>query len=353
MTNRFAKVVLSLIIGAILVTVMFSCTQTTSTATTKNVTDMTGRVVTIPVKVDRVACLVGPSYDAVFMLGGASKIVLGMSQSNWAKVLNPATTQISKVSNAQNPNVEELMAKNVQAVFFWDYPDPTKAMTDAGIPVIATLAAQSNPPSLDEWLKAQKDSIRLYANVLGESYKAKAEAYCKYYDDTVKRITAVTNKIPDNQRPRVYYLGHGYLNVTGEFSNTRWLVQMAGGNYVSKELKTNTVADVSIEQVTTWNPDYIFLGTFTDIAKITGDPQWSGINAVKNDKVYLSPQGEFKWDYGVETPLLIMYMAKTFYPDKFTDINMVKELKSFYSQFFNYSLTDNQANLILNHQDPQ
>jgi iron complex transport system substrate-binding protein len=47
-----------------------------------------------------------------------------------------------------------------------------------------------------------------------------------------------------------------------------------------------------------------------------------------------------------------MYLAKTFHPDKFTDIDMVQETKDFYSKFYGYELTDEQANKILLHQAP-
>ena len=47
---------------------------------------------------------------------------------------------------------------------------------------------------------------------------------------------------------------------------------------------------------------------------------------------------------------MLLFVAKTLYPEKFPDIDMVKEVKSFYSQFFSYSLTDAQANRIINYQ---
>jgi iron complex transport system substrate-binding protein len=45
-------------------------------------------------------------------------------------------------------------------------------------------------------------------------------------------------------------------------------------------------------------------------------------------------------------------MAQIFYPDKFKSLNMTTELKDFYSKFFSYKLTDDQAKLILAHQLP-
>jgi iron complex transport system substrate-binding protein len=373
MKFRHLELAILLLVAAILTGVLTGCSQAAATQpvtpaqttaskaaattvpTTRTVTDITGRQVTVPAQVERVACLVGPAYDTVFMLGATSKIsVLGMTQNKWAQVLNPAVAQLPTVQNAQNPNIEDLAAKNVQAAFFWNYPDPIKSMTNAGISVIVASTPQSNPTTAQEFISYLKTNAQLYAAVLGPAYQAKADAYCKYIDDTVKRVTSVTSKIPENEKPRVYYVrGPGVLTVHGAFSNTRWWVEMAGGNFVSKEVNTNSYSDVPMEQVIKWNPDVIFMGRDNDTALIVKDPKWSDINAVKNNKVYVNPNGNFYWDFGVEGPLMPLYIAKTLYPDKFTDIDMVKELKIFYSQFFGYSLTDDQAKRILSFQDPQ
>jgi iron complex transport system substrate-binding protein len=42
-----------------------------------------------------------------------------------------------------------------------------------------------------------------------------------------------------------------------------------------------------------------------------------------------------------------MWMAKIFHPEKFRHIDMNKELKYFYSEFFRYKLSDEEARRIL------
>ena len=326
----------------------------TITPTPRVVTDMSGRKVNIPARVDRVASLVGPAYDSIFMLGAANKIcVIGGAQNKWAQLLNPSVTQIPAIANAQNPNIETLIADNVQVAFFWDYADPMKAMTDAGIPVIVSTAQNSNPKTANECLTGIKNGIQLFASVLGDAYQAKADDYGKYIDDAVTRVTAVTSKIPDDQKPGVYYVrGPDALTVHGAYANTRYWVEMAGGKFVTKEVLTNTYASVTMEQVINWNPDVIFMGRVNNTALVVNDQKWSGINAVKNGKVYVNPCGNFYYDNGVEGPLMLFFVAKTLYPDKFPDLDLVKETKGFYSRFFGYSLTDDQANRILSFKDP-
>ena len=82
------------------------------------------------------------------------------------------------------------------------------------------------------------------------------------------------------------------------------------------------------------------------------DPQMQSINAVKNHQVYISPQGAFFWDAGEQGILQLQWMAQIFHPDQFKTLDMKNELKSFYTEFFDYNLTDDQANLILEHKLP-
>ena len=68
--------------------------------------------------------------------------------------------------------------------------------------------------------------------------------------------------------------------------------------------------------------------------------------------MYLVPSGVFYWDMGLQKILLVEYMAKILHPDLFDDLDMVRELKEFYSRFFSYDLSDDEAERILERKDP-
>lgn len=87
--------------------------------------------------------------------------------------------------------------------------------------------------------------------------------------------------------------------------------------------------------------------------KLTTDPFWSQLGAVRNHRAYINPTGGWHWDrYGIEEALQIQWAAKTLHPENFAGLDMVAETKSFYSQFLHYQLTDDQANRILAGQNP-
>ena len=76
------------------------------------------------------------------------------------------------------------------------------------------------------------------------------------------------------------------------------------------------------------------------------------MKAVKDGRVYVNPDGVMYWDYSSEGVLLMMFIAKTLHPDIFEDLDLVKEVKEFYSRFYGYELTDDQANRLLKRLPP-
>lgn len=330
-----------------------ACSAETPTPATRTVTDLIGRTVEVPDKVEKVATLVGPSYDKLFMLGEKDKVAMvGFEQSPWAHHLNPELDNIPAATNAKSPNIEELIKLDIDVVFTWDTAEPLEAMSNAGIPALAALASSTAPNSTEMYFQAMKEEVNLYAQVLGPNAQTRAAKYCEYLDEVIERVTSVTSKLDDNEKPKVYYVrGPEILSTHGKYSNTRWYVETAGGNMVSKDLE-QLIAPVDVEQVIAWDPDIIMMGRLNSTEPIMNDPAWSTITAVKTNRVYVNPYGMFYWDFGAEGPLFLMYLAKTFHPDKFVDINMVEEVKDFYSKFYDSTITDEQANKILQHMEP-
>jgi iron complex transport system substrate-binding protein len=82
---------------------------------------------------------------------------------------------------------------------------------------------------------------------------------------------------------------------------------------------------------------------------ILNSRQWSSLSAVKNRKVYQMPNGISRWGHpgSLETPMAILWTAKTLYPNLFSGLDMVSETKSFYKEFYNYDLPEELVRQIL------
>jgi iron complex transport system substrate-binding protein len=324
-------------------------TQTKAATEIRMITDRTGRTVEIPVTPKRIACFFGPSYEKVFLLGAADRVVMmSLEQRPWAHRLNPRLKEVTVMPSYAGPDIERILEIGVDLAFYWQWPQQTEKMAAAGIPVVCPFSGSASPTSIEAFIEGYKQDMLFYGNVLGGEAETKAAQYCAYFDEKARMISSRTASIPKEQRPRVYYISsnRSLFSVQGRHSTTHWAVEMAGGLLVSMGLD-DTFVDVSMEQVIAWNPDIIVMGGYDSTDLIMKKRNWSTLNAVKNGRVYTSPSGVFLWEKGSEIPLLLMFLAKTFHPDRFQEINMIEETRSFYRQFYRYDLTAEETHSIL------
>jgi iron complex transport system substrate-binding protein len=349
-------VIFSFFIGMffVFISVPLSAEGLAAAQKTKIVTDRIGRTVKVPVDPQRIACFFGPSYEKVFLLGSADKVaVMSIKQPPWSQKLNPALKTMPIMLSYSDPDVEKILSMGIDLVFYWQFSQQIEKMSAAGIPVVCSMSGDKKPKTIDEFVRGYKDEIRFYGKVLGEKAKKIADAYCAYYDERIKRILAVTSRIPETKRPKVYFItGRNIFGTQGRYSQGHWLVEMAGGTFVSKDMDGYSV-DASMEQVIAWNPDVIFACGFTSADTIAADPRWQVIKAVKEKQVYTCPEGVFPWDHGSsEVFLFAMWLAKTLHPDKFHNLDLEGEVKSYYARFYHYTLSTEDARRILKHMPP-
>ena len=253
----------------------------------------------------------------------------------------------------KDPNVEELIQSGIQVVLYWDWQKQTDKMSSAGIPVICFVHDQNLPDTNERFNTKVKNEVHSYAEVAESEAEKIADDYAAYYDEKVRQITSVTSKIPTDQRPRVYYVrGPNVLTTNGKNTNMYWYTKMAGGEFVSDSLN-QTSQDVPLEQIVSWNPQVIIMGRVNSTDTITRNSQWADIDAVKNKKVFLNPNGVFYWDGDSEGVLEMMWLAKILHPDKFPDLDLNKEVREFYSRFYHYNLTQDQSGRILEALNPE
>lgn len=356
--KKYKNIQRALILPAGVFLVIGFCGFAFSAGPMRTIIDRTGRTVEIPVDPKRIACFLGPSYEKILLLGSADRVVMtAINQPPWSYKIRPAAKKNSLMDlniSYTDPDVEKLLAMGIDLVFYWQWPRQTEKMLAAGIPVVCPLTAAKKPPAtMDQYLQGAKDEIMFYGEVLGEKAKKIAAAYCAYYDGKMKKILTRTARIPAAQRPRVYFVtGRDAFGTQGRNSLAYWTVEAAGGTLVSKDIEQYQV-EASMEQIIAWDPQVVVAGGLSPLG-MANDPRWKGVRAVKEGRVYAGPEGVFVWIHGSsESFLLATWLAKTLHPDRFRDIDMVKELRDYYSRFYHYPLTAEEARLILAHQPPK
>ncbi len=324
----------------------------------KTITNIDGAKINVPEKAERIAAVYGPSYEAVVALGDEDKVVVRADVQTdslpWATKVFKRIRTLPYLKNVHTGvNTEEVLKYNPDIIFGFPRPNEIKKLEDAGVAVV--------PGTSTGKLSDTPDLLMVYAQALGESEVERAKAYADYFDQKMSMVKSVTEKIPEVDRPKVYYAGVDLLTTYGKYSDLPELIEAAGGQAVSKDLEAGNRSQITFEQLAAWNPDFIFIdhGGINDsstvekiMADTYADGRYNQISAVAHKQIYLSPSGVFYWDMGLQKILLLMQVAKILHPDAFPDLDMVKEVKAFYTQFYQYNLTDDEARKLLNRQNP-
>ena len=169
---------------------------------------------------------------------------------------------------------------------------------------------------------------------------------------------AGTAATPRNQRKRVFFgFGPSHLstftgkNFMTERADAAGCLNVAAGNE-STDMSSGKIvppqAEISLEQVIVWDPDIIVIDS-GNVSEILQDPHWQTIRAVKTRNVVLEPEGIFKWSRPnpESAALYPLWLAKTAYPEKFTNVSIGDTVHDFYKEFFDYNLTQDELSGIL------
>ena len=315
----------------------------------KVITDMCGNKVEVPVSPQRIASMHCVSCERIYILGAGSKLRLMGKQSPWAYKFYP---EIRNVETERTGKIEQLRDLNIDLVLYT--PGMFKGKGDefkaAGFKTACAFSADRRPATVSGFIADFKKQMSFYGEVLGPEAKARTDRYCKYFDGKINEILTITSKIDKKDRPSVYYgwKSGKMLASQGRASVMHWNTEIAGGNYLP-QVQDNNFANMDKKQVLSWDPDVILISranVTTDSVK--KDPDWASKKAVKNGRVYYTPEGIYAWDNASgETVLFIIYLAKILHPDLFKDWDMVKEMKTFYSEIYGKTITDKDAERIL------
>jgi iron complex transport system substrate-binding protein len=333
------------------------------------VVDHGGNQVEVPNKIERIVVtdiFPIPAVLSVFF-NSASKIV-GVAPTSYSAAKNSLLSQIyPEILNAKTDfmngnviNVEELMKLNPDVVFYSENNNEQKeVLTKAGFCAIGISANGWHYDcieTLNHWLETLTDVFKYSddINILTERSNKAQKKSVEIYEMIKNRVSKLSNE----EKKRVFFLfqyNDSTMMTSGKNFFGQWWADASGCINVAEELlKDNSVA-TNLEQVYAWNPDMIFITNFTtalpkDLYENTvGTYDWSEVKAVKDKEVYKLPLGMYRtYTPGIDTPITLLWFAKTAYPDMFNDIDLVKDTREYYQDIFGVNLTDDQIKSIYN-----
>ncbi|HPF06972.1 MAG TPA: ABC transporter substrate-binding protein [Spirochaetota bacterium] len=321
----------------------------------RTIIDMDDSRIEVPSNPARIACMHGVSSERIIVLGEGGRLVLSMKASPWMLKLYPEIEKSQAIAAPFTGDVERMLKLKVDLVLYSPYPGEAEKYRAAGIKTACGFSPQKRPRTFEDYADNFKRQFIFFGELLSPAAKERSLRYCRYFDEKVAQIRKITSSIDKDKRPTVYFGGRSGnpLLSQGRASVMHWNTEVSGGNFLPQAMDSNFV-EVNMEQVYAWNPEIIILSGWcksTDIVK--NNPNWRYLRAVRSGKVYLMPEGVFTWDHASgESVLLMLYMAKIFHPDLFKDLDMIKEMKHFYTEIYGRKITDADAGRILNHQHP-
>lgn len=353
------KVILLLLVVLVvagLATHIFLTPSTVETVGSKNVTDMIGRDVEIPASVSNVVATSPPMTTVLYMIAPDKLKAVNFQWTDDEMKYVPSQYQNLPVVGGwygtQDGSYEEFIASEPDVVIeSIDEGGDGDASTVkerqdkfGSIPVIA-VKDTTNVEKIGE-------SITFMGEVVGA--QDKANQLNDFNDRYLQIVKDKSSKLSDSDKKTVYYAqGDDGLQTNPSHSTHGQLIDLVGGVNVADSLNqgnTTSGIQVSIEQVLSWNPDVIITNDPEFYASVYDNPNWAKMDAVKNKEVYLSPQSPFKWfdrPVGANMIIGVPWTAKVIYPDDYKDINMVDATKEFYSNFYHFDLSDDEAKQIL------
>lgn len=245
--------------------------------------------------------------------------------------------------NAQTAEAEKILSCNPDIVIS-EYEDVEKEdalQEQLGVPVI-TLKSGVNGVFDDTF----KDSMELLGKIFG--YEDKAMQLVSYIDEQKQQITSRTSDINENDKPSVYICGLGNWGTTNHL--------MTAQNYVAFNIANvkNAVSGLSKDGIQSIEEEkFTDIGDSIDIMIMdaaavknikplyqSNPDMFSTCRAWNNGEVYLEmAYNAYYTNYEIAL-INTWYIAKTVYPDLFSDIDMKEKTDEVTKAFLGKAMSD-------------
>lgn len=331
---------------------LLACMAMPLSAPARTVEDSAGRRVEIPEHIERVYAAGPPASILVYVL--APEKLAG-----WPRALRdherpyiaepyrdlPETGRLTGRGDSANLEVV-LQTKPDLIVDFGSLRETyvslaNRVQEQIGIPYLLIDGRFENTPR----------ALRLLGGILGVAERA--EELADYVERLLSGIDRTLAEIPPEQRPRVYMArGPAGLETGLKGSINTEIIERAGGRNVADPGDASIrrgLVQASIEQVIVADPDTIVTWDPNFFEGVWREPLWSGIEAVRRGRVYLSPTAPFGWidrPPSINRIIGLRWLSGLFFPDRF-DFDLREETRLFYRLFYHVELTEPELERLI------
>ena len=310
-------------------------------------TDSTGRTVTVPDEIEKVA-VSGPLTQIVLFALCPEKFV-GISNA-WdetaAQYLPTEYYELPLLGQLYGGkgelNLETLLASGAQVVL--DVGEAKKSIKED----MDALQEQTGLPfiHIDAYTATMGDAYRMLGELLGDEETAHMlGAYC---DDIYARMVELADSV--EKIDLLYITGEGH-NVIAQGSYHAEIIDLMANNLavVDEPSSKGTGNEVDMEQILAWDPDFIIFAPNSVYDTVADDPVWQTMKAIQNGDYAEAPFGPYNWmgfPPSVQRYLGLLWMGAVLYPDAI-DYDLYEEVHNYYDMFYHCDLTEEQFDSLV------
>ena len=331
---------------------------------TITITDHADREVEVPAEINRivVADIYPMASVLTVFLGSAKKLVgidpvcMSAAESGLLGELFPEILDAdTSFMNGADLNVESLLALEPDVVFCSaGNSELISTLENAQIPAVGI-----SPSKWDYDILETYDQWTALLSQMFPENSNKSEEISAYSKEVYEQVQEMVKDIPQEEKKKVLFLfqyDDQQMVTSGKHFFGQFWCDAVGALNAAEEIEVdNSNAVINMEQVYQWNPDVIIITNFTPTQpedlyhNAVGGDDWSTVKAVQDKQVYKMPLGTYRsYTPSADTPVTLYWMAKTVYPDLFPDLDITKEVKDYYQDLYQVSLTEDQIERMYN-----
>ena len=351
--RRLFVVLVVLFLSAIIVGCSFQQSKSDIKPETKIVTDVWGRKVEIPLKVEKIVALGSGAPRMAAYLGIMDKLV-GTEEHDvknmtvlrdynpvyYEKLKKLPLVGVGGGSGNNNGYPEKIIAVKPDVIIAGFSPEAAdELMKQTNIPVVCVRYISNN--FVDETFYT---AMRTFAEVVGASERC--EKVLAFIDACKNDLNKRTADIPNSEKLKAYtgaVTFNGRHGFAGTYSNFGPFMGINAIN-VADEMKKPGYFEADLEKVITWDPDVIFLdpGNINLVKDeySTNAKFFDNLRAVKSGEVYTMPSFN---NCGTNITYAIInsyYAGKVLFPKQFADVDIAAKASEILTLFLEQDIYD-------------
>ena len=313
-------------------------------AATREFTDSTGRTVTVPNEVTRVA-VSGP-LTQIYAIPLVGDLMVGVSNyiaEDIEKYLPDYISTLPELGQLYGGGAE----LDLEAILAAD-PDVVIDIGDSkdGIAEdMDSLSEQTGIPfvHIDATVQTSPDAYRMLGELVGR--EDEAEEIASWLEGIYDMMTGMMEKVDADgaRRTALYCLGDKSLNVIAEGSYHAETFNMMTDNLADLPdvVSNGNGNEVDMEQLLVWNPEVIVFAPDSVYDSVGSDAAWQQLQAVSSGNYYKTPYGPYGWlssPPSVQRYLGMVWLGALLYPD-YCEYDLQEVVTEYYKLFYECDLT--------------